>query len=100
MATTHRPRREFVMQWPNVVLLVHAAVLALPSGGSLPPSFPGPIPRPRSPPQPPPNGASPPLGVTRQAMIGHDDAINCLDAMPNRPILISGSDDGSARNAE
>ena len=37
------------------------------------------------------------LGVTRQAMIGHDDAVNCLDSMPQRPLLISGSDDGSVR---
>ena len=34
------------------------------------------------------------LGVTRQAMLGHDDSVNCLDIMPQRPLLISGSDDG------
>ena len=37
------------------------------------------------------------FGVTRQAMRGHEDSVNCLDMMPNRALLISGSDDGSAR---
>lgn len=37
------------------------------------------------------------LGVNRQAMLGHDDSVNCLDMMPQRPLLISGSDDGSVR---
>jgi len=35
--------------------------------------------------------------VTRQEMFGHDDSVNCLHVMPQRPLLISGSDDGSAR---
>ncbi len=37
------------------------------------------------------------LGVARHAMLGHKDSVNCLDMMPNRALLISGSDDGSAR---
>jgi WD40 repeat protein len=45
----------------------------------------------------PSDGLCTTLGVTRQAMIGHDDSVNCLDALPERPLLISGSDDGSAR---
>jgi len=36
-------------------------------------------------------------GISRQAMGGHADAVNCLDAMPGRPLLLSGSDDGTAR---
>jgi WD40 repeat protein len=36
-------------------------------------------------------------GIIRQAMSGHADAINCLDAIPGHSMLLSGSDDGSVR---
>jgi len=81
-------------------MLLLAALLALPAaagGASGQPWAGSPALGRPSPPPVPPEGLCTSLGVTRQAMLGHEDSVNCLEMMPNRPLLISGSDDGSAR---